>query len=64
MASRARKYTTPRTWTQETAYTKRIAARIPLELNSRLKGLVDSSKLTVTDVVIVALQEYFEKRGL
>lgn len=64
MASRARKHTTPRTWTQETAFTKRIAARIPLNLNARLKDHVESTALTVTDVVIIALQEYMEKRGL
>lgn len=64
MASRARKNVTPRKWTEETPYTKRIAARIPLDLNARLKNHVESTALTVTDVVITALQEYMDKRGL
>lgn len=64
MASRARINVTPRAWTEETAFTKRIAARIPLELNGKLKAYVESTQLTVTDVVITALREYFEKRGI
>ena len=63
MVSRARKTPTPRTWTQETAFTKRIAARIPLDLNTRLKEYIDGSMLTITDVVIGALEEYLDKRG-
>lgn len=63
MASRARKNTTPRAWTEETAFTKRIAARIPLDLNARLKAYVEGSMLTITDVVIAALHEYLKKRG-
>ena len=64
MASRARKTPTPRAWTEETSFTKRIAARIPLDLNAKLKAHVESTMLTVTDVVITALEEYFTKRGL
>jgi hypothetical protein len=63
MASRARKTPTPRMWTEETAFTKRIAARIPLDLNARLKNYVEGSMLTITDVVISALEEYLGKRG-
>ena len=63
MASRARKTPTPRRWTEETAFTKRIAARIPLDLNERLKAYVEPSMLTVTDVVIAALDEYLKKKG-
>ena len=63
MASRARKNPTPRAWTEETAFTKRIAARIPLDLNARLKTYVEGSMLTITDVVIGALEEYLTKRG-
>ena len=63
MASRARKNPTPRRWTEETAFTKRIAARIPLDLNERLKAYVEPTMLTVTDVVIAALDEYLKKQG-
>lgn len=63
MASRARHTPTPRRWTEETAFTKRIAARIPLDLNERLKSYVEPSMLTVTDVVIAALDEYLKKKG-
>lgn len=63
MASRARKNPTPREWTQETAFTKRIAARIPLGLNGRLKDYVEGTMLTITDVVIMSLDEYLKKRG-
>lgn len=63
MASRARKTPTPRMWTEETAFTKRIAARIPLDLMDRLRRYVDVTMYTVTDVVIKALEEYLDKRG-
>jgi NRPS condensation-like uncharacterized protein len=63
MASRARKNTTPRAWTEETPFTKRIAARIPLDLNDRLKAYVEGSMYTITDVVIEALKEHLTKRG-
>ena len=63
MASRARKNPTARVWTEETAFTKRIAARIPLDLMDRLRAYVDGTAMTVTDVVIGALREYLEKRG-
>lgn len=61
MTSRARKNVTKREWTQETPYTKRIAARIPLGLNAWLKNYVEGTGLTITDVVILALSEYREK---
>lgn len=50
-------------WTEETAFTKRIAARIPLDLMDRLRRYVDVTMYTVTDVVIKALEEYLDKRG-
>lgn len=63
MASSARKTPTPRKWTEETRYTKRIAARIPLTLMRRLRRYVDANRFTVTDVVTYALTDYLNRRG-
>lgn len=61
MKQRARKNLTPRVWTQETAYTCRIAARIPLDLAARLRRYTEEHNSTTTDTVIRALDQYLRK---
>ena len=63
MKNRARKTPTERSWTNETAFTSRICARIPIEQKERLKRYVDATMLTTTDVVVDALEKYLKERG-
>lgn len=63
MKNRARNNPTERTWTNETAFTSRICARIPIEQKERLKAYVEDTMLTTTDVVVAALENYLKERG-
>ena len=54
---------TPRTWPNETAYTGRIAARLPHELRDRLRAYVEEHNATTTEAVIDALEQYLKQRG-
>lgn len=53
----------PRKWPNETAYTGRIAARLPFALRNRLRAYVEEHNQTTTECVIEALDEYLKKRG-
>lgn len=54
---------TERKWPTETAYTGRIIARIPIGTRNRLRKYTEESGLTTTDCVIIALEEYLDRRG-
>lgn len=54
---------TSRTWPNETAFTGRIAARIPLPLRDRLRAYVEDHNATTTECVIDALEKYLKERG-
>ena len=53
----------PRVWPSETGVTGRVTARIPHKLRNRLRKYVENSGLTTTDCLIIAIEEYLDKRG-
>ena len=63
MSQRARKNPTERTWPNETAYTGRVAARLPLSLRDRLRHYAETTGQTTTDCITTAVKEYLTKRG-
>lgn len=63
MRAQARKTPTPRVWTNETKFTLRICARIPLDLADRLKSYTENMSATNTDAIVGALDEYLKNRG-
>ena len=52
----------PRVWPTETAFTGRITARIPIGLRDWLREYTEENRLTTTDVVVAAIDEYLRKR--
>ena len=54
---------TPRSWPTETAYTGRLAARVPIRLRDRFKAYAEMTGQTTTDCLIQAIREYLDKRG-
>ena len=51
-----------RAWSNTTAYTRAIGARLPLALYDRLKDYCETSGDTTTDVVCNALRNYLDER--
>lgn len=63
MKQRARKETTKREWTRQTAGSYMCSARLPDELAARLRSYVDATAMTITDSMIAALEKYLQERG-
>lgn len=63
MKQRARKETTKREWTRQTAGSYMCSARLPDELAARLRSYVDATMMTITDTMIAALENYLKERG-
>lgn len=47
-----------REWHAQTAYTRMVSARLPIELADRLKTYCDQHGATMTDVVQSAVSQY------
>lgn len=52
-----------RTWPTETAYTARIAVRLPIWVRDRLRYYVTQHNMTTTDFIVMAVKEALDKRG-
>lgn len=63
MKAHARKNPTPRTWRRTTSGSVMISARLPVDLANKLRAYVDDTSATTTDVVIAALNLYFDGKG-
>lgn len=63
LKQRARKNPTERTWPTETPYTGRVSVRLPLGVRDRLRNYAEMTGQTTTDCIVVAVQEYLNKRG-
>ena len=49
-----------REWHAQTAYTRMVSARLPIELADRLKAYCDQHGATMTDVVQLAVSQYLD----
>lgn len=60
-----RKTPVPRVWPSETGVTGRVTARIPHALRDRLRKCVEATHggMTTTDCLVIAIEEYLERRG-
>ena len=61
MRSMARDMTEKRKWTRQTPYTTMINARVPNWLAEKLRAYVEYTGDTITDFVVVALDEALKK---
>ena len=51
-----------REWHAETAFTRMVSVRMPLDLADRLKTYCDQRGGTMTDVVCYAVRDYLDER--
>ena len=61
MRSMARDQSTKRKWSRQTPYTTMINARVPNWLAAKLRAYVEYTGDTITDFVVVALDEALKK---
>lgn len=61
MRSMARDQTAKRKWSRQTPYTTMINARVPNWLANKLRAYVEYTGDTITDFVVVALDEALKK---
>ena len=61
--SLARDQSKNRKWTRTTPYTCMLSARVPIELSDQLRGFVDYTGATTTDVICRALREYLKQHS-
>lgn len=61
MRSMARDQSKKRTWSRQTPYTCMMSARVPTWLADKVRDYVDYTGNSVSDVIVVALDQYMRR---
>lgn len=63
MRTMARDQSTKRKWSRQTPYTCMMSARVPTWLADKVRAYVDYTDNSVSDVIVVALDEFLKKHS-